>query len=245
MRKVRAPVAGLAAGERTLDPASAHYLTRVLRLREGDAFVAFDPALGTEAEAEIVSALGEGGAVVVRAGALRARIESRAEVTWVHGIAKGEKTDAIVRDATELGATRFVVATTERSVVKLSADRSVARRARWERIAQEAARQSGRADAPRVDGPLAWAEAIASVDREAARFVLWEEARAPLGPPLALALGAGTALAFAAGPEGGLTKEEARFAEEKGWSLVSLGPLVLRTETVAAAVLGAARIFGG
>ena len=245
MRKVRAPMAELAAGERTLDAASAHYLTRVLRLREGDAFVAFDPAQGTEAEAHIVSIRGEGAGVLVRAGELRARREPRPEVTWVHGMAKGDKLDAIVRDATELGVTRFVVAITARSVVKLGKDRRDARRGRWERIAREAARQSGRADAPQVEGPLAWSDAITSVDPSAARFLLWEEARSPLADPLSFALATGVPLAFAAGPEGGLTAEEARFAEENGWTLASLGPLVLRTETVAAAVLGAARIFGG
>ncbi len=243
MRKVRAPIAGLAAGERTLDPASAHYLARVLRLHAGDAFVAFDPARGLEADAEIVSASAE--AVVVRAGDLRTGAEAQVAVTWIHGLAKGDKLDAIVRDATELGVTRFVVAATERAVVKLGKERGDTRHARWERIAREAARQSGRADAPRIEGPLSWKDATASVDSSAARFVLWEEARAPLGASLAFALASGSPLAFAAGPEGGLTEEEARFAEANGWALVSLGPRILRTETVAAAVLGAARVFGG
>jgi 16S rRNA (uracil1498-N3)-methyltransferase len=243
MRRARAPLVELAAGERTLDAASAHYLTRVLRLREGDTFVAFDPARGIEADARIVSAGGEG--VVVVAGELHERSDPRAEITWIHGFAKGDKLDAIVRDATELGVTRFIVAATERSVVKLgSKEKRDARRARWERIAREAARQSERADAPRVEGPREWNDALGDVDPSAARFVLWEEARAPLATPLAFALSTGGALAFAAGPEGGLTEEEARLAEEKGWTLASLGPLILRTETVAAAVLGAVRIFG-
>src|SRR6202021_527943 len=98
MRKVRAPIARLAAGERTLDAASAHYLARVLRLGEGDAFVAFDPAGGTEADTQSVSASAAG--VVVRAGELRTAAP-RAEIVWIHGMAKGDKLDAIVRDATE------------------------------------------------------------------------------------------------------------------------------------------------
>jgi 16S rRNA (uracil1498-N3)-methyltransferase len=240
MRKVRAPIAGIAAGERTLDGASAHYLTRVLRLGGGDSFVAFDPDRGMEADAQIVTASAAG--VLVRMGEARV-VEARVDVTWIHGMAKGDKLDAIVRDATELGATRIVVAVTARAVVKLASDRGSARRARWERIAREAARQSGRADAPRVEGPVAWEEAIGSVSAAAARFVLWEEARAPLGPPLALEIATGRPLAFAAGPEGGLTAEETGFAEGQGWTLASLGSLILRTETVPAAVLGAARVF--
>lgn len=241
MRKVRAPIAGLAAGERTLDAASAHYLTRVLRLGEGDSFVAFNPERATEADAQIVSGSAKG--VVVRAGEARA-IAARADVTWIHGIAKGDKLDAIVRDATELGVTRFVVAATERAVVKLGKERSDARRNRWERIAREAARQSGRADAPRIEGPVPWNDAILSVNDSVVRFVLWEESRAPLAPLLAIELATGRGLAFAAGPEGGLTQSEARFAESQGWALASLGTLILRTETVPAAVLGAVRILG-
>lgn len=243
MRKVRAPIADLAPGERTLDAASAHYVARVLRLVEGDTFVAFDPARSVEADARIVRASPRELAVLLgepRAG----EHVSRVDVTWIHGIAKGEKLDAVLRDATELGATRFIVAATARSVVKVAGDRGDTKRARWEKIAREAARQSGRADAPRVDGPLDWGAALASVDPAAARFLLWEESRAALAPPLSLALSTGQALAFAAGPEGGLTAEEARLAEAAGWTPASLGPLILRTETVAAAVLGAVRIFG-
>jgi 16S rRNA (uracil1498-N3)-methyltransferase len=240
-RKVRAPIADLATGERTLAAASAHYVTRVLRLGEGDAFVAFDPTRGLEGDAAIVRV---GREVVVEVGELRPGERGAAlDVTWIQGVAKGDKLDAIVRDATELGATRFVAAATARSVVKLAADRGEARRARWERIAREAARQSGRAEAPRVEGPVTWGAALEGGDEVGARFVLWEEARAPLAAPLRAALEAQRALAFAVGPEGGLTEGEARLAESLGWTLASLGPLILRTETVAAAVLGAVRIF--
>jgi 16S rRNA (uracil1498-N3)-methyltransferase len=242
MRLVRAPLADLRPGERTLDARGARYLTRVLRLREGDTFVAFDPARGKEAEATIASTTQE--RVIVLVGPLRDG-GATGDVTWIHGAAKGDKLDAIVRDATELGVRRFVVAATARAVTKLDEDRAKGRRARWARIAEEAARQSRRADAPAVEGPLAWEDALASVAEGASRFVLWEGAQAPLGPALDVALAGGAALAFAAGPEGGLTEEEARFAEQNGWILVSLGPLILRTETVAAAVLGAVRVFGG
>ncbi len=161
-----------------------------------------------------------------RRGYARQRGDAAARLIWIHAIAKGTSRDAIVRDATELGATRFLVATTARAVVKLDEKRSDNRRARWERIAQEAARQSGRADAPQVEGPLPWNDALARVDRSVNRFVLWEESRAPLAAPLALALATGAPLAFAAGPEGGLTEEEARFAEGEGWTLASLGTTI-------------------
>jgi 16S rRNA (uracil1498-N3)-methyltransferase len=240
----RAPVPDLSAGERRLDGALAHYLAHVLRLRAGSEFVAFDPTGGTEADAVVVHV--EGGSITVRFGEPRAgRALPQRSITWIQGFAKADKCDAVVRDATELGATRIVVATTRRSLVRLDDARASARLTRWTRIAEEAARQCGRSEAPLVDRPVAWAEALAGVEAFAARFCLWERATLPLAPPLFEALARGTALAFACGPEGGIDDDEVELATAGGWKATSLGPLVLRTETVAAAVLGTVRIGSG
>ena len=242
--RVRAPIANLAAGERVLDAAAALYVARVLRLVTGDTFVAFDPARALEAEAELIRTSSR--EIVVRIGEPHAgHAAARAELTWIQGMAKGEKLDAIVRDATELGATRIITAATARAVVKLADEKRDARLARWERIAREAARQCGRSDAPRVEGPLSWEESLACVAEGDARFMLWEGADAPLAPPLASAIAAQRPMAFAVGPEGGFSDEEAHLAASRGWLLASLGPFILRTETVAAAVLGAVRVWGG
>jgi 16S rRNA (uracil1498-N3)-methyltransferase len=240
----RAPIPQLVAGERRLEGAVAHYLARVLRLQAGDTFVAFDPANGHESEAVTVWANDD--AITVRFGALReASWPARLPLTWIQGLAKANKCDAVIRDATELGATRIVVATSRRSVVRLDAARSSERQARWTRIAQEAARQCGRSDPPTVDAPTSWIDALAKAPDGATRFCLWEHATEPLGPPLFDALSRGTPLAFACGPEGGLENTEASDAATTGWKLVSLGASALRTETVAAAVLGAVRIWTG
>lgn len=241
---IRAPVPGLAAGERRLEGAVAHYLARVLRLRAGSEFVAFDPTAGTEAHALVVHA--EGDAIAVRFGPLRAE-EGPPDrtLTWIQGFAKGDKCDAVVRDATELGATRIIVATTRRSVVRLDDARASARLTRWTRIAEEAARQCGRSRPPIVDRPAAWDDALASAEPDAARFCLWERATEPLAPSLFEALASGASLAFACGPEGGIEDDEIDLATARGWKATSLGPLLLRTETVAAAVLGAVRVWSG
>jgi 16S rRNA (uracil1498-N3)-methyltransferase len=240
----RAPIPDLLPGERRLDGAVARYLARVLRLRSGDVFVAFDPATGQESEALVVWA--DHDAVTARFGPLRAGVaRASVAVTWIQGLAKADKCDAVVRDATELGATRIVVAVTRRSVVKLDPARALERQERWARVAQEAARQCGRSDPPLVEAPCPWAAALRHAPPDAARFCLWEEATAPLGPPLREALARGAPLAFACGPEGGLAREEAQAAEAEGWALASLGPLTLRTETVAAAVLGAVVVWAG
>jgi 16S rRNA (uracil1498-N3)-methyltransferase len=241
----RVPIGDLSAGERRLEGAAAHYLGRVLRLGPGDSFVAFDPASAFEADAEIVRADAEGVSVRLDEPRPGSRASAR-PLVWIQGLAKGDKCDAIVRDATELGATRFIVATTRRSVVKLDPERARARQARWARVAEEAARQCGRADAPLVDEPCPWQEALGRVeDPTCARFCLWEQATAPLGPALLEALASAAPLAFACRPEGGLESSEVDLARARGWSIVSLGAFTLRTETVATAVLGAVRVCEG
>jgi 16S rRNA (uracil1498-N3)-methyltransferase len=240
----RAPIPHLASGEHRLEGAVAHYLGRVLRLKSGDGFVGFDPASGMEAKAEILWA--EGGHVTVRFGEVRpGEVRAAREVLWIQGLAKGEKTDAVVRDATELGVTRFVVAHTHRSVVKLGGARAAEKQSRWARIAQEAARQCGRSDSPRVDPVQTWSDAIAIPQAGTARFCLWEKAVDPLAPVLLEALTQRSPLAFACGPEGGLEEREVDEARARGWAVVSLGAFAIRTETVAAAVLGAVRVWEG
>jgi 16S rRNA (uracil1498-N3)-methyltransferase len=240
----RAPIPDLAPGERRLEGAVARYLARVLRLRAGDAFVAFDPACAREADAVMVWA--DEDAIKVRFGALReGAARAPRDLTWIQGLAKGDKCDAVVRDATELQATRIIVAKTERTVVRLDGARASGRQARWARIAREAARQCGRSDVPTIDAPCAWGEALARVPDAATRFCLWERASVPLGPALFAALAGGAPLAFACGPEGGLENDEVERARESGWTIASLGEVVLRTETVAAAVLGAVRVWTG
>ncbi|HWL89066.1 MAG TPA: RsmE family RNA methyltransferase [Polyangiaceae bacterium] len=251
--RVRAPIPDLREGTSSAREATAHYLTRVLRLGVGDAFVAFDPQSAREADATIV---GIGGEVTLDIGPLRpARVIAPRALTFVQGLAKGDKCDAVVRDATELGATRVIIADCARSVVQLQGPKRQARLERWVRIAHEAARQCGRADPPHIE-LLSWREAMAQIEPSAQRFCLHVPSpggpQAPLGPLLLSALSTPAPLpdhempiAFAAGPEGGLTDDEVALAESAGWRIATVGNLILRTETAAAAVLGAVRIFEG
>src|SRR5207244_3440739 len=131
---------------------------------------------------------------------------------------------------------------TRRSVVRL-ADRGKARIERLRRIADQAARQCGRGDVPEVSGPLAWNDALRrSSDPRALRLCLWERASDPAGS-LLLGLVPGQPLIVAAGPEGGLEESEVESARSFSFVVASLGPFILRMETVAAAVLGAALLL--
>ena len=232
---LRVPCSPLTSGDLPLSPETTTYLTRVHRLAVGDAFLAFDPERATEADAELTS-VGKRGAVA-RVGAIRAasRLPVRA-VTLIQGTCKGDKMDAIVRDATELGATRIIPAITARSVARPDA----ARADRWRRIAVEAARQCGRGDAPIVDAPVDLAAALAEADAAALRLCLDPIAEASLGARLQMVAAAtNVPVTILVGPEGGLDEGELDAAARAGFTRVRLGGFVLRTETVCAVVLGA------
>lgn len=233
---IRAPIPGL---DTALSAETSRYLVRVLRLRTGDRFVAFDPEAKTEADATLVDER-----TITIENVRPASVVAEREVVLVYCLAKGDKVDDVVRDATELGASRVIIARASRSVVKADAERAEAKRARWERIAEQAARQCGRGDTPAIEGVLDWEAALVSAKCDA-RFVLDPQATEALGPLLSTTMGNRASLAFAIGPEGGLAPAEVSAAQSLGWVPVSLGRFILRTETVAAAVLGAAVILAG
>lgn len=239
---VRSPISNLKEGPLALSRAASNHLCRVLRLGVGDSFVAFDPENGVEADATIASVTSE--AATVSIGQVRpGAVVAQSELALIYGLAKGDKVDAVVRDATELGATRIILARSSRSVAKADGEKASAKIDRWRRIAEQAARQSGRADMPRIEGVLDWKDALAAAGDLDARFCLWENATAPLAPLLMEALAGRSGVAFAIGPEGGLSSDEVHEAVALGYATVSLGKFILRTETAPAAVLGAVRIL--
>ena len=236
---LRVPFPLTQAGLFPLPAEAALYVTRVHRLDLGDAFLAFDPDRAVEADAELVEVTKRG--AVARIGAIRAAsVRPSRGVTLIQGSCKGDKMDGIVRDATELGVTRIIPAITARSVARPDA----ARADRWRRIAVEAARQCGRGDAPILDAPLPLDAALAGLTLAdgALALCLDPTAPTPLGARLQV-VAAATNVTILVGPEGGLADDELDAAARAGLTRVRLGGLVLRTETVCAAVLGALLVW--
>ena len=237
MRTVRIALRGLTPGPRTLTPAEARYLIRVHRLRADDRFAAFDPEAGTEADAQVVSERGE-----VLVDALRpAPVLVRPRTHWIHALAKGDKCDAIVRDVSELGAHRVTFVGTERSVVRLTDARIEGRLSRFRAIAEDAARQCGRPDVAEV--ALTSFEHVLEMALETEPHIVFSPGGQPLAQVL-LGIRAEEPITFFAGPEGGFSPAEIT-ALEAAHFVASRWGLILRTETVPAAVLGAASVWRG
>lgn len=222
MPRVFVPSERLSGDRVVLDGEPHRHLAKVLRLQPGNDVLVFDGG-GTEIEARVL-AVGPR-TIELALGLRRAVALAPVSITLLQGVPKGDRMDLIVQKATELGVARIVPVFSSRSVARPSAGRA----RRWQTIAQEAARQSGRADVPEVTAPQVLAEAVAAV-REGSRFVLWEEEH---GHPLRSALHADPHIALLIGPEGGLSVEEVVEARTHGFVPVGLGPRVLRVETAA------------
>jgi 16S rRNA (uracil1498-N3)-methyltransferase len=218
----------------TFDRAETRHIARVLRLGPGDLVLATD-GQGREytVRIETLGVAATGTALEV----VRCDTESPVALTLLQGIAKGDKMEAIIRAATELGTSRIVPVTTSRTVVSLEAIRAAERTSRWQRIAREAAKQCGRAVVPEVTGPRPLGEALGASDHGDLRICLWEEERRPLGSVLSGATGRVRAVSLLVGPEGGLSSDEVGHARASGWEVASLGPRILRAETASLAAI--------
>jgi 16S rRNA (uracil1498-N3)-methyltransferase len=161
-------------------------------------------------------------------------------MTLVQSMPKGERLDLILQKCTEIGVSEFLIIETERTIVRISPDKTLARLGRWRAIVREAAEQSGRALLPVVEGVSSFCEAMARAAQQPA-MIAWEGERSTSLLTALQELG-GNELTLFIGPEGGFTTEEVDAARSLGIIPVSLGPRILRTET-AAIVASALAIF--
>jgi 16S rRNA (uracil1498-N3)-methyltransferase len=216
----------------------ARHLRDVLRLNRGDEVFVFDGE-GREFRC-LVQESGRAGATLGVVGEVEAaRPESLLQLTLAVALLKGEKFELVVQKATELGAARIVPVVTKHADVRLRDVADEARRvARWQRIALEACKQSGRARVPGIASPVACASLIKSVASDAGEWRVMFAERNGVGfietiKSLQARPSAVTALV---GSEGGWADEEIQLAQDAGWSVITLGGRTLRAETAAIAV---------
>jgi 16S rRNA (uracil1498-N3)-methyltransferase len=224
----------------TLDAGQTRYLTRALRLRAGEKLTVFDGS-GGEYLAIIVQI--DKSSVDIQTGPLlNSSTESPLQLQLLQGLSKGDRMDTVVQKATELGVQRISPLLTDHSVVKLDAARATRRRKHWQKIAQSACEQCGRNIVPAIDEVIAlnnWFDR--NRDDTGTRLILCPEARTPLSSVERPNAG----LTLLIGPEGGFSREEYECAAAAGFSAVSLGPRVLRSETATIAAISAAQILWG
>lgn len=227
----------------TIEGELYRHMARVLRLKEGS-----EVCLTDEAGNRHFGVIEEVGAkaLTVRIGSTEgaAAQEAGLRVTLYQGMPKGEKLDLILQKCTELGIAEVVLFEAERSVVKLRGERSDSRLGRCEKIVQEAARQCGRSQPPRVTigGSLA---SVVEEAGESVKLLLWEDERTRGLKETFAAHPEPESVAIVVGPEGGLSAAEVAQAVDRGFVPVSLGRRILRTETAGLAMLAILQFHWG
>ena len=230
----------LATGDALSLPVGAARHVQVLRLQPGDTITLFNGETGGEFEATVARMGRSEVEVTVGLHNLIDR-EAACAVHLAVGMPANERMDWLVEKATELGVASIQPLVTERTVLRLSAERAEKKQAHWQSIAIAASEQCGRNRVPLVHAVKTfaqWARA-GQEPQDSSRYLLSLRTG---GQPLRLLAGSTNRLVaapitFLSGPEGGLTDSEEDAALAKGYVAVSLGTRVLRAETAALAAL--------
>jgi 16S rRNA (uracil1498-N3)-methyltransferase len=216
----------------------------VMRAKAGQEVTVVDDE-GSVARMEM-TAFREDAVTLVLKERLAANTESPLELVLAQCLLKADKMDYVVQKAVELGVTEIVPVKSHNCVVRYDAKKAAARQVRWQKIAEEAAKQCGRTAltevAPITDLANLLKENSGMEDTE---IVFCYENEDETTVKSCLQAAKGKRLILLIGPEGGFTLDEAQAVQEAGGKAVTLGPRILRAETAAVAAVTVAQYENG
>lgn len=209
---------------------------KVLRIRVGDRLIVCDGAgkdhhctvtkvTDQQVEAEVFETVPCPGEPSVR-------------VTILAGLPKGDRADFIVQKCTEAGASEILFFPCHRCVARLTGP-SEKKVARWQRIAEEAAKQSGRGVIPQVGVLEDLAQAFNRANATDLPLFMYETGERRTLKEVLEGAGTISTAAVITGPEGGFEPYEAQLAEAMKLHICSMGPRIFRCETAPMAALAA------
>ena len=150
------------------------------------------------------------------------------EVVVYQAAPKGHKADDVIEGLAELGVAETWIYDSERAVVKWDDAKQARLAERWRTIVRSAAKRSRNPFLMRTGPVLSWSGLLERLGVEPLVIGLWEQATLPMRTAL---VEVSARVALVVGPEGGLTQNESEALERAGAQIVSLGPLILRTES--------------
>ena len=215
-----------------LDPSESHHALDVLRMKAGDRATLFN---GQGAEATVEFASVEKGRIALKRISLAKSEPLACRITLGQAIPKGKNMDFIVEKATELGVAAIAPLLSERTVVRCDEGEALAKRDKWQRVAIEAAKQCGQNWLPTVAKPRTPKDFFQSGEKYDLLLIasLQSDSRhlkqvlAEAGPQRP------TDVLILVGPEGDFTPAEVNLAKNAGCRPITLGPIILRSETAA------------
>lgn len=213
-----------------------NHIKKVLRLKCGE-IITLSDGIGNEYVAKIEE-FGDGFVHTKIIESYKNATEPPIKVTLYQGLPKSDKMDFIIQKSVELGIYRVVPVLTERTVVKINNEKDALKKSdRWNRISQEAAKQSNRGIIPKVEIPISFKEAIKQAKDNSLSLIPYEKESRNLLKQIFKEVGNVKEISVFIGPEGGFTEQEIEEAVSLGINSVTLGPRILRTETAGIAVL--------
>jgi 16S rRNA (uracil1498-N3)-methyltransferase len=216
------------------------HISRSLRMRVGETLTLCN-SQGLDFDCEITAIDGDNVTVAVT-GQRESIGEPTVQVTVYQGLPKSDKMDWIVQKAVESGAARLVPMMTERCVSRPDEKAAAKKRERWQKIAEEAAKQCGRGRIPEVAPLTTFRKAMEAAAAEGQVVFFYEGG----GTSLRKLVNDNTKqVSIFIGPEGGFAEEEVALAQEHGAAVGSLGTRIFRTETAATAALAAIMALTG
>lgn len=168
--------------------------------------------------------------------------ESPISITLYQGVPKSDKLEQIIQKTTEIGVSEVIPVEMERSIAKLEEKKLEKKLERWNKIALEASKQSGRQIVPKVQEVIKFKNIIENISKYDIVLLLYEnEESLTIKSAIQQLRGAGNPLqkfAVVVGPEGGFSEEEVKMLSKfENVKVVTLGPRILRTETAGVATL--------
>lgn len=214
-----------------------NHIKNVLRMKKGEEISVSNGIDGKEYRCGIQEILEE--EVICELRFIKEEdLELPSRVYLFQGLPKADKMELIIQKAVELGAYEIIPVSCRRTVVKLDEKKVKARLARWQGIAEAAAKQSKRGIIPAVQPVMTMKEAIAYSRCAKVRIIPYELAEdTETTRKLINGLRQGEDVAVFIGPEGGFEEAEIQAAIEAEVVPVTLGKRILRTETAGLTVL--------
>ena len=224
----------------TLTGDDAHHVARSLRMAAGETITVCDEN-AMEYECKLTSFEQDKRVLAEVLSTKPSETEPPYKAVLFQALPKGEKFDSIIQKAVECGVYEIVPFQSSRCIAKAKADGEADKTKRRCRIAEEAAKQSGRGRVPAVKPTVSYAQMLSMASEcDLCLFCYEGEGTETLASILkgTTDLPACPRIGIVVGSEGGFSPEEAARAQEVGMKMTGLGKRILRTETAAPFVLG-------
>ena len=214
-----------------------NHIKNVLRMKVGEEIVVSDGVDGKEYRCGI-SALEDTRVLCELRFIKEDNVELPAKVYLFQGLPKSDKMEMIIQKAVELGVYQVIPVATKRCVVKLDDKKASSKIARWQAIAEAAAKQSKRGIIPKVADVMPFSQAVTKAGQMTVKVIPYEMAEdMDKTREVFAGIRPASEVAVFIGPEGGFEPAEIAMAQEAGVEPITLGKRILRTETAGLTVL--------